>query len=139
MLVVRDRHGETAAPILRDTSAQQIESELIPLLSRDVILCTDGMPAYRKITKHAKIVHRPVNVAAGQRVINDIYHIQNVNAYGSRLKQWMAKFYGVATRYLESYLGWHRMIDRLGQHITPTLCFLISLGKTRQFQQLIAT
>ncbi len=61
------------------------------------ILCTDGMPAYRQITRNAKIVHRPVNIAAGQRVINDVYHIQNVNAYGSRLRQWMAKFHGVAT------------------------------------------
>ena len=109
------------------------------LLSEDVIFCTDGRPAYRQITRNAKIVHRPVNIAAGQRVINDVYHIQNVNAYGSRLRQWMAKFHGVATRYLASYLGWHRMIDRLGQNVTPTLCFLMSLGKTRQFQQLITT
>lgn len=62
-----------------------------------------------------------------------------VNAYGSRLRQWMAKFHGVATRYLASYLGWHRVIDRLGQNVTPTLCFQMSLGKTRQFQQLITT
>ena len=40
--------------------------------------------------------------------------------------------YGVATRYLKNYLGWYRMIERLGQSITPTLCFLASLGKTRQ-------
>ena len=139
VLVVRDRHGETDDRILHDTSAEQIGTVLIPLLSKDVILCTDGMPAYRQITRNAKIVHRPVNIAAGQRVINDVYHIQNVNAYGSRLRQWMAKFHGVATRYLASYLGWHRMIDRLGQNITPTLCFLMSLGKTRQFQQLITT
>ena len=39
--------------------------------------------------------NRPVNVAAGQRVIDGIYHIQNVNAYDSRLKQWMVKFHGV--------------------------------------------
>ena len=122
VLVVRDRHGETADPILRGTSAKQIRAEVIPL-------CTDGMPAYRQITREAKIAHRPVNVA---------YHIQNVNACGSRLRQWMVKFHGVATHYLESYLGWHRMIDRLGQHITPTLCFLMSPGKIRQFQQLIA-
>ncbi len=109
------------------------------MLSRDVILCTDGMPAYRQIAREAKIIHRPVNVATGQRVINNIYHIQNVNAYGSRLGQWITKFHGVATRYLESYLGWYRMIDRLGQHISPTLCFLISVGRSRQFQQLIAT
>ena len=139
VLVVRDRHGETADCILHGTSTQQIEPALIPLLNKDVILCTDGLPTYKHIARQANIVHRPVNIAAGQRVINSIYHIQNVNAYDSRLKQWMRKFNGVATRYLGSYLGWHRMIDRLGQSITPTLCFLASLGKTRQVQQLIVT
>jgi transposase-like protein len=139
VLVVRDRHGETAGCILQSTSAEQIGSALTPLLNKDVILCTDSMPAYKQIARQARIVHYPVNVAAGLRVINNIYHIQNVNAYDSRLKQWMMKFHGVATRYLGNYLGWHRMIDRLGQNITPTLCFISSLGKTRQFQQLIAT
>jgi transposase-like protein len=139
VLVVRDRHGETANCILHGTSARQIEPALIPLLNKDVILCTDGLPTYKQIARQANIVHRPVNIAAGQRVMSNIYHIQNVNAYDSRLKQWMRKFHGVATRYLGSYLGWHRMIDRLGQSITPTLCFLASLGKTRQIQQLIVT
>jgi len=71
--------------------------------------------------------------------MNNIYPIQTVNAYDSRLKQWMKKFHGVATRYLGSYLGWHSMMNRLGQNITPTLCFLASLGKIRQFQQLAVT
>jgi hypothetical protein len=51
----------------------------------------------------------------------------------------MMKFRGVATHYLGNYLEWHRMIGRLGQNITPVVCFLSSIGKTRQFQQLIAT
>lgn len=74
------------------------------------------------ITKRVGVVHRPVNIAEGQRVIGGIYHIQIVNAYDSRLKQWMVKSHGVATQYLESYLGWQRMIDRLGQNITPKAC-----------------
>ncbi len=139
VLVVRDRHGETANCILHGTSAQQIGSALVPLLNKDVILCTDGLPTYKQIARQANIVHRPVNMAAGHRVVNGIYHIQNVNAYDSRLKQWMRRFNGVATRYLKNYLGWYRMIERLGQNITPTFCFLAALGKTRQIQQLITT
>ncbi len=34
-----------------------------------------------------------------------VFHIQNVNAYHSRLKTWMRRFNGVATKYLPSYLG----------------------------------
>ena len=38
-----------------------------------------------------------------KQVIGGIYHIQNVNTYDSRLKQWMARFNGVTTHYLETY------------------------------------
>ncbi len=50
-------------------------------------LPTDRSPGMQEL------FHRPVNIVAGQRVINDVYHIQNVNAYGSGLRQWMAKFH----------------------------------------------
>jgi hypothetical protein len=35
-----------------------------------------------------------------------------INAYFSRLKDWLRRFKGVATHYLPSYLGWRRMIER---------------------------
>jgi IS1 family transposase len=60
------------------------------------------------IARHAEIVHRPVNVAACKQVVGGIYHIQNVNTYDSRLKQWMARFNGVTMHYLESYLEQRR-------------------------------
>lgn len=102
-------------------------------------LCTDGALAYKLITQQAGAVHRSVNITPGQRGINSIHHIQNVNAYNSRLKQWIARFHDVATRHLGSYLGWHRMIDCLSQSITPTVYLLSSIGKIRQFQQVIRT
>lgn len=52
-----------------------------------------------------------VNVSAGVRV-DGPWHVQNVNAYVSRLRSWMRRFKGVATKYLASYLGWFRMLDR---------------------------
>ncbi len=44
-------------------------------------------------------------------MIDKVFHIQNVNAYHSRLKGWMTRFHGVATKYLDHYLGWHRYMD----------------------------
>ena len=35
-----------------------------------------------------------------------------MRAYGARLKDWMQRFHGVATRYLSNYLLWHRVVDR---------------------------
>ena len=59
VLIVRDRHGETANYILHNISAGQIEPVLTPLLNQDEILCTDGLPTYKQIARHANIVHRP--------------------------------------------------------------------------------
>ena len=67
-----------------------------------------------------------VNLAAGVRVIERIFHVQNVNAFDSRLKGWMVKFNGVATKYLESYLGWFRTLDRSGENTLKPASFLAS-------------
>jgi hypothetical protein len=34
-----------------------------------------------------------------------------VNAFHSRLKNWMERFKGVATKYLDNYLTWFRFFD----------------------------
>lgn len=47
------------------------------------------------------------------RFIKGLYHIQNVNGNGlhSRLKQWIDRFKGVATKYLDNYLAWFFFVD----------------------------
>lgn len=72
----------------------------VPILIKDIILHIGKMcPHTNKLpgTRKSFLVYRSVNLAADQRVINNMYHIKNVNAYDSRLKQWMAKFHGMAT------------------------------------------
>ena len=53
-------------------------------------------------------------VAFKRERVKNGFHIQNVNAYASRLKSWMVPFKGVASKYLANYLGWRRMIEREG-------------------------
>jgi len=139
VLVVRDRDGATADFRLTGVSAKEMEPVLKPLLAADVILCTDGAAAYTVIARNLHIEHRPVNLSQGVHVVRSAYHVQNVNAYDSRLKEWLARFHGVATNYLESYLGWRRMLERFGKNILPGMCLRAALGKERHFQQATAT
>jgi hypothetical protein len=46
-------------------------------------------------------------------------HINNVNACHRRLKDWMRRFYGVATKTLPRYLSWRRTIEALGAASIP--------------------
>ncbi len=48
--------------------------------------------------------------------------------YHSRLKNWMCRFNGVATKYLPRYLGWRRLFEREGDDITAQRCLLAALG-----------
>lgn len=111
VLVARDRSGESTDFILAVDDSAHIVAALQPILPTDVILCTEGNPAMMATGRKLGIEHHPVNVAAGRRV-DGPWHVQNVNAYHSRLKEWMRRFRGVATKYLGSYLGWFRTMDR---------------------------
>ena len=67
------------------------------------------------------IAHQSVNLRAGERVRGAI-HVQNVNAYHSRMRTWLRHFCGVASRYLGHYCGWRWAID--GERIGTPEAFL---------------
>jgi len=75
------------------------------------VLCSDGFKAYIRFARDNDLIHKRLNSAVGMRVIEKVFHIQNVNAYHSRLKNWMEHFHGVATKYLDHYLGWFKHLD----------------------------
>jgi transposase-like protein len=111
VLIARDRAGSTANFILESTTGNMIGAALRPILPSDTVLCTDGSSALAAAARDLGVEHHPINVSAGVRV-NGAWHIQNVNAFGSRLRDWMRRFKGVSSRYLDSYLGWFRALDR---------------------------
>ena len=98
VLIARDRTSNTTDAILPRANTQAVREVLEPILDHDAILCSDGSPVYTALAKQLHIAHQPVNISAGIRVVNNAFHIQNVNAYDSRLKGWMIRFHGVATK-----------------------------------------
>lgn len=76
------------------------------------LLCTDTATNYKKFAKITGLHHETVNERQKQRVKKGIYHIQHVNNFHNRLKKWMERFQGVATKYLDNYLCWFRWLDK---------------------------
>jgi transposase-like protein len=111
VLTVRDRGKHTYGAVLSSVSTEQLNKELQGKIVKDSVLCSDGFRSYIYFAQGNDLIHKRLNVAAGVQVIEKVFHIQNVNAYHSRLKSWMGRFHGVATKYLESYLGWFRFLD----------------------------
>jgi transposase-like protein len=132
VLVVRDRSGQTADFQLAKLDTAHVQQALRPLVDAEAVLCTDGAAVYAAFARNSGITHQVVQARPGCRVREGAFHIQNVNAYHSRLKNWMARFHGVATRYLPNYLGWRRMLERYSAAITPEHCLQESLGRPMQ-------
>jgi hypothetical protein len=55
---------------------------------------------HRHITQPAAA--KPLKLSVRQvKRLDNVFHIQNVNAYHQRLESWIRRFHGVATKHLE--------------------------------------
>jgi len=129
VLVLRARSGATADAVLESLKVAEIYRVLTPVVARDkdTVIVSDGARAYASFAFEAGIGHVGLTGRRGERR-RGVFHIQNVNAYQSRLKTWMRRFNGVATKYLPNYLGWRRMFEREGDTISPQRCLLAALA-----------
>ena len=115
--------------MLENLKVSEIYRVLTPVVARDrdTVLVSDGARAYASFAIEAGIGHVGLARCRGERR-RGVFHIQNVNAYQSRLKTWMRRFNGVATKYLPNYLGWRRLFEREGDNITAQRCLLAALA-----------
>ena len=123
VLIVRDRHGATTDHVLPDLDGPTFARVLKPVVANDALLVSDGRAAYGQFADAAGLLHISLNASKGERTFGS-YHIQNVNAYISNLRNWMHRFRGVATKYLPSYLGWRRLIERESENLSAERCLM---------------
>jgi len=102
-------------------AASALHQHLRPKLQPDVLLVSDANAAYRSFAREANIAHRRFSARQASAAPSAI-HVRNVHAYHARFHAWLRHFNGVATRYLENYLGWCWAID--GERIGDAERFL---------------
>ena len=108
--VARDRAGGTFARVTERMDAASLEPLLRAAVEPDAILCTDAWSSYRAAATQLGLRHERINFQQGERVRGP-FHVQNVNNYHGRWKQWLRRFNGVSTRYLQHYVSWFRILD----------------------------
>ena len=84
-----------------DLQARTFAAYLARIVAKDAVLVSDGRDAYGAFAHAENILHIPIITSRGEHAYKG-FHIQNVNAYTSRLKDWMRLFKGVASWYLPS-------------------------------------
>jgi transposase-like protein len=75
------------------------------------ILCSDSHLSFQAYAKINNIEIKPIFVRRKEYVFEKIYHIQNVNRIHGQLKNWIKQFNGIATKYLQNYLNYFRLIN----------------------------
>jgi hypothetical protein len=108
VVVARDRTGQTCDAVLRTRSAKEVGLRIGNHISPASVLCIEQSRILIKFAKDSGLAFETIGTKQ-RRGREKIFHVQNVNAYHSRLKTWMMPFRGVATERLPSYLGWRRL------------------------------
>jgi hypothetical protein len=78
----------------------------------------------------------PINVSKGERV-KDAFHVQHVNSTHNRIKKWIGStFWGVSTKYLQQYLNWHALKEKIKSNRDTTAAFAqqtLGVGALKRF------
>ena len=128
VLVARDRSGATIDAVLPRLNAASIAAALGNVIDRQAELCCDGGVAIKAFARRAGIAFHVLPAPGGPSPQAPHLHINNVNAYHGRFKEWMGRFHGVATANLPNYLGWRRAIEALPTAPDPNLWIMAAAG-----------
>ena len=94
-------------------SKKDLDKILKGKLDKATVLCSDSHRSYGAFAKANTIEHKKFNAAKGQRTVDKVYHVQNVNNLDMRLRKFMESFNGVATKYLQNYLNWFLVLEKI--------------------------
>ena len=106
-----NRNGLSIAKVssLGKTSTKSIEAVLNDRIEKGSFLCTDKERAYMKFAANNEL--NLIQIKNKKSSKNGIYHIQHINSYHRALKNFMLRFKGVATKYLNNYLIWNNFLN----------------------------
>ncbi len=109
VLVAADRSGATVGAVLPAVEADTLREVVAPVVDEDIVLVTDGQRAYPRCASAIGAHHEALHLSRSEGV-RGTFHIQTVNDPHSRLKDFLRRYRGVATRYLDDCL---RCFERL--------------------------
>jgi transposase-like protein len=128
IIVARDRQGATTDAVLPKLNRVSIAAALGGVVTPANEFCCDGGTAIVAFARRAGIAAHVLPRPGKPNPQAPDFHLNNVNAYHGRLKEWLRRFHGVATKNLPNYLGWRRTLEALGQNATSTAMILGAIG-----------
>jgi hypothetical protein len=81
------------------------------------------------LLKQIPLPNKKLNTSKGQRTVDKVYHVQNVNNLDMRLRKFIDSFNGVATKYLQNYLNWFLVLEKI-KNSTNKMATVIAIAFT---------
>jgi hypothetical protein len=128
VIVARDRQGVTTDAVLPRLNRVSIAAALGGVITPANEFCCDGGTAIVAFARRAGIAAHILPMPGKPKPNAPDFHLNNVNAYHGRLKEWLRRFHSVATKNLPNYLGWRRTLKALGQDATSNAMILGAIG-----------
>ena len=139
ILTAADRSGKRRAEVIPNLRAATVIRALAPFVMGDAVLCSDKADRYKKLAKSRGMEHKVLSNKPGQRVIERVFHIQNINALHSRYEDFIKPFRGPATKYLSGYIAWFLMNLRDSRADAPDAAWDRLLGLKSDHQRALQT
>jgi transposase-like protein len=110
VLCAMDRTGNLITELICKGRMKHTDLERLfrDRIDDEAILCTDSHKSYIKFAQNLGIELQQIKRGKHKE---GIYHIQHINAFHSKLKKWMDRFNGVATKYLANYMYWFKWLE----------------------------
>jgi transposase-like protein len=128
VIVARDRTGATTDAVLPRLDSASITAALGQVIARSAAFCCDGGAAITGFARRAQLKFHVLPAPGSPRPEAPEFHLNNVNAYHGRLKEWLRPFHGVATKNLPNYLSWRRTVEALAAASTPEAWVMAAAG-----------
>jgi transposase-like protein len=115
VLVTCDRQKHKDLQVIKRGRIRKtdIDSAIGDRLDKESTVCTDSHRSFTGYAKDKGLNHKQIHVRKGQYVKDKIYHLQNVNQTASGLKNWIRRFNGVSTKYLQNYMSWYMVLEQI--------------------------
>jgi transposase-like protein len=114
IIVAADRKNNTTMKVAKQgrIDVESIEKSIGNYVQRDNILCSDS---HKSIISwaHSRGLEHHTFVASSRHIKDKCYHVQHVNSINNRFERWQNQFYGISTKYLQNYLNWFVLLDKI--------------------------
>ena len=134
VIITRDRQGATTDAVLPRLNRASIAAALDGVVTPANAFCCDGGGAIVAFARRAGIAAHVLPRPGKPDPNAPDFHLNNVNGYHGRLKEWLRRFHGVATKNLPNYLGWRRTLEALGNTACPA-AFILGAMRLGPYQQ----